>query len=221
MAKVLIIEDEASIVKMLTYDLKLLNVTIDVAYDGETGYEKALYGHYDIILLDLMLPKKNGLDICRDLRKKSIKAHIIMLTAMDEEFNLIEGFDVGADDYVTKPFSPRELTARIKAVLRREEQREETSILSHHDITINLSSYEVFKGENRIELTLKEFELLETLFKHKNQVLSREQLLNQIWGYAYDGDTRVVDVHISKLRDKLNSDQVLIKTVRGVGYKML
>ncbi len=221
MPKVLIIEDEASIVKMLTYDLKLLHVDIDTAFDGEAGYQKALSGEYDIILLDLMLPKKNGLDVCKDLRDAKVTSHIIMLTAMDEEFNLIEGFDVGADDYVMKPFSPRELTARIKAALRRKELKESDSIVVHHDLTINRSSYEVKKGDTPIELTLKEFELLSELLAHKNQVISREQLLNHIWGYTYDGDTRVVDVHISKLRDKIDKDQTMIKTIRGIGYKLI
>ena len=221
MTKVLIVEDDTSIVKMLSYDLKMLQVDIDVAYDGERGLSHALNHPYDIIILDVMLPKINGFEICKKIREAKNEAHVIMLTAMDEEYNLIDGFEVGADDYVTKPFSPRELTARIKAVIRRKASKDQKQLLSYHDISVDTQAYEVYKGDQKIGLTLKEFELLEFLIRHKGQALSREQLLSQIWGYSYDGDTRVVDVHIFKLREKLAFNQENIKTIRGVGYKLI
>ncbi len=219
MTKILIIEDELSIVKMLTYDLKQVGYNVDSALDGRVGLHKALKEDYDLILLDVMLPSMNGMEVCKQLRANNHQAYIIMLTAMDDEMHTIEGFDVGADDYVKKPFSPRELTARIKAGLRRQDKKETSETVVYKDITLDTSSYDVYKHGVKLSLTLKEFELLEYLIRHKGKALSREQLLTKLWGYSYDGDTRVVDVHIFKLRDKVDPDQTYIKTVRGIGYK--
>lgn len=221
MAKILIIEDEKSIQRMIEYDLKQLDHEVVSATDGFEGYKKASTSRYDVILLDLMLPNMNGMDICKKLRSEQNNAYIIMLTAVDDEYNIIQGFEVGADDYVTKPFSPRELTARIKAGLRRQGVLKNDDILYYHDFTIIQSSYEVLKGNDKIELTLKEFELFVYLIINKGKALSRDQLLTNLWGFSYDGDSRVVDVHIFKLREKLDPHNELIKTVRGVGYKLI
>jgi len=221
MAKILVIEDEKSIQKMIEYDLTQLGYEVDVAGRGKEGLEKALSKVYDVIVLDLMLPEMNGLEIASELRKKDNPAHIIMLTAMDEEYQKIEGFEKGADDYMTKPFSPRELTARIKAVLRRKEGSETAEIVTHRSIRLNTLSYDAFFDELELNLTLKEFELLLYLIKNKGVVVSRDQLLRKLWGYSYDGDTRVVDVHIFKLREKIDPHAEMIKTVRGIGYKLI
>lgn len=221
MAKILIVEDEQSIQKMIQYDLTQLGYEVTLASDGLSGLQAAKENIYDIIVLDLMLPKLSGLELCKTLRREHNQAYIIMLTAMDEEMQKIEGFDAGADDYMTKPFSPRELAARIKAALRRTEQKEKDVILKHQNITLNTQSYEAYLNDQKLTLTLKEFELLHYLIDNRGIVLSRDQLLKTLWGYSYDGDTRVVDVHIFKLRDKLDPKAQMIKTVRGVGYKLV
>ena len=221
MAKILIIEDEKSIQRMVEYDLKQLEHEVESALDGLEGYKKASTTKYDVILLDLMLPHMNGMEICKKLRKEGNNAYIIMLTAVDDEYTIVQGFEVGADDYITKPFSPRELTARIKAGLRRQDKIENLDILQYEDITIIKSSYEVFQGDKNIKSTLKEFELLGYLLNNKGKALSREELFINLWGYKYDGDSRVVDVHIFNLREKLDSSNNYIKTVRGIGYKLL
>ena len=221
MAKILVIEDEKSIQQMVEYDLSQLGHNVDVASDGLIGYQKAIKDVYDIIILDLMLPGMKGLEIAQKLKAAKARAHIIMLTAMDEEFQKIEGFEKGADDYMTKPFSPRELSARIKAVLRRQKADDNDVELIYNDVHLNVLSYEAKFKNKPLKLTLKEFELLTYLIKNKGLVLSRDQLLKKLWGYAYDGDTRVVDVHIFKLRDKIDPQAKLIKTVRGIGYKLI
>ena len=221
MARILIIEDEKTIQRMIEYDLKQMGYDVDSALDGFEGYKYASTKEYDVILLDLMLPNMNGMEICRKLRKEGNNAYIIMLTAVDDEYNIVQGFEAGADDYVTKPFSPRELTARIKAGLRRQGVIENDDVLQYGDMTIIQSSYEVTKGKEKVELTLKEFDLLVYLITNKGKALSRDQLLQNLWGFTYDGDSRVVDVHIFKLREKLDPKSEYIKTVRGVGYKLV
>lgn len=221
MPKILIIEDERSIQRMIEYDLKQLKYDVDSALDGFEGYKKASTQLYDVILLDIMLPNMNGMDICKKLREEGNDAYIIMLTAVDDEYNKIQGFDIGADDYVTKPFSPRELVARIKAGLRRKGVNGTSDTLHYEDITVLQNSYEVFKGTEPIELTLKEFELLTYFIINKGKALSRDQLLTNLWGFSYDGDSRVVDVHVFKLREKIDPHNEYIKTVRGVGYKLI
>ena len=221
MPKILIIEDEKSIQRLIEYDLTQLGYEVDSAFDGYEGYKKASSMAYDAILLDLMLPSMNGMDICKKLRDRGNSAYIIMLTAMDDEFSKIKGFDLGADDYITKPFSPRELAARVKAGLRRQKSNIIKDTLYYNDLKIVLSSYEVFKGEINIKLTLKEFELLSYLVQNKGKALSRDQLLTKLWGFSYDGDSRVVDVHIFKLREKIDPKAECLKTVRGIGYKLV
>ena len=221
MARILIIEDEKSIQRMIEYDLQQMGYEVDSALDGFEGYKKASSIMYDVILLDVMLPNMNGMDICKKLRSEGVNAYIIMLTAVDDEYNTIQGFELGADDYVTKPFSPRELTARIKAGLRRQGVTKNEDVLQYGNITITQRSYEVFLGTTKVELTLKEFELLVYLVINKGKALSRDQLLTNLWGFSYDGDSRVVDVHVFKLREKLDPKAEFIKTVRGVGYKLI
>lgn len=230
MKKVLLIEDELSIVKLLKYNLEKENYSVEVAMDGEEGYQLALNNEYSIILLDLMLPSKEGIEIARDLKNEKIESPIIMLTAKDSEIDKIVGLEIGADDYVTKPFSPRELIARIKVILKRSKRQSE--ILTHEekeeerlelsDIVIFPTRFEVFVKERKVKLTPKEYDLLLYLVKHKNRILSREQLLSAIWDYDYDAGARIVDVHISHLREKIEKnpkEPTYIKTARGFGYK--
>lgn len=221
MARILIIEDEKSIQRMIEYDLVQLGYDVESALDGFEGYKKASIKRYDVILLDLMLPNMNGMDICKKLREEGNDTYIIMLTAVDDEYNIIKGFDTGADDYVTKPFSPRELTARIKAGLRRQGVIKNDDVLTYGNLKIIQSSYEVFKDLEKLDLTLKEFELLVYFVINKGKALSRDQLLSNLWGFSYDGDSRVVDVHVFKLREKVDPKAEFIKTVRGVGYKLI
>ncbi len=221
MPKILIIEDEKSIQRLIEYDLKQLGYEVDSSFDGFEGYKRASNSNYDAILLDLMLPNMNGMDICNKLRTEGNTAYIIMLTAVDDEFSKIKGFDLGADDYITKPFSPRELTARLKAGLRRLKPVMNKDILYYNDLKIVLSSYEVFKEDKKIELTLKEFDLLVYLVINKGKALSREQLLTNLWGFSYDGDSRIIDVHIFKLREKIDPKAEYLKTIRGIGYKLI
>jgi len=220
MTKILIIEDEKSIQRMIEYDLTQLGYEVESAVDGFEGYKLASTKNYDVILLDLMLPNMNGMDICKKLRDEGNNSYIIMLTAVDDEYSVIKGFDLGADDYVTKPFSPRELMARIKAGVRRQSSNEQ-DVIQYNDLKVIQSSYEVFKNNEKIELTLKEFELLVYLLVNKGKALSRDQLLTNLWGFSYDGDSRVVDVHVFKLREKIDPRSEFIKTVRGVGYKIV
>lgn len=228
MEKILVIEDELSIVKLLRYNLEKENYTVVAAMDGEEGHQLALNNEYSIILLDLMLPSRDGIEIAKNLRNEKIEVPIIMLTAKDSEIDKVVGLEIGADDYVTKPFSPRELIARIKVILKRSKRQYET--LPHEknerlelaDIVIYPTQFEVFVEERKVNLTPKEFDLLLYLVEHKNRILSREQLLAAIWDYDYDAGTRIVDVHISHLREKIEinpKEPVYIKTSRGFGYK--
>jgi two-component system alkaline phosphatase synthesis response regulator PhoP len=225
MAKILVVEDEASIRRLLGYDLGQVGYEVELAENGEDGLNKALKNEYDVILLDLMLPKINGMDVCRELREHNISSYIIMLTAMSDEISKLEGLEIGADDYLTKPFSTREVIARIKSGLRRinmntKEQKDNSDILEYKNIKVYSDKYEVFLDNEKIDLTLKELELLSYLIKNKGKALSRDVLLNKLWGFSYDGDTRIVDVHIFKLREKLIENAKSIKTVRGVGYML-
>ena len=221
MTKVLIIEDEKSIQRMIEYDLLQLGYQVDSAFDGLEGYEKASNNNYDVILLDLMLPTMNGMDICKGLRDANNESYIIMITALDDEYSKVKGLDMGADDYVTKPFYPRELSARIKVGIRRKVKSIEDDILYYNDLKIIQSSYEVFHKDINIDLTLKEFELLVYLLINKGKALSRDQLLTKLWGFSYDGDSRIIDVHIFKLREKIDPKAEYLKTIRGIGYKLI
>ena len=222
--KILIIEDEKDIVKMLEYNLKKEGFRIVSISDGDQAVDIVKGGHPDIILLDLMLPGMDGLEVCRQLKKESKTAcvPIIMLTAKAQESDKIVGLELGADDYVTKPFSPRELIARIKAVLRRANEKEKLpEIIKIGDLEIDFSKIRVSLKGKPLELTTKEFELLKTLIKVKGRVLSRDYLLDNIWGFdhAMEIQTRTVDVHIRTLRKKLKNESKRIITVRNYGYR--
>lgn len=222
--KILIVDDEKDIVKLLDYNLKKEGYRTLLAYDGEDALDMAVRERPDIILLDLMLPGIDGLEVCRQLKKedKTSGISIIMLTAKTREADKIVGLELGADDYVTKPFSPREIVARIKAVLRRVKDKDKLpQILSIGNINIDFSRITVSINNKPVELTSKEFELLKTLIGAKGRVLSRDFLLDTIWGYdhAIEIQTRTVDVHIRTLRKKLKSEAKRITTVKNYGYR--
>ncbi len=223
--KVLIIDDEEHIVELLRYNLEKAGYEVIVANNGTEGWRMAKEKAPLLILLDVMLPLMDGLDVCKNLRRedKTKSIPIIMLTAKSEEIDKILGLELGADDYITKPFSVRELLARIKAVLRRiESETEEDATFSFDDVLINFDKYLVTKSNEKVDLTLKEYELLEILIKNRGKVLKRDLLLDKIWGYEYGGETRTIDVHIRHLRQKLESDDknpAYIETVRGIGYR--
>ena len=224
--KILVVDDEKPIVDLISFNLKKEGHEIIEANDGEDGYNKALNEKPDLILLDVMLPKMDGFTVCRKLREK-IATPIIMITAKEEEVDKVLGLELGADDYMTKPFGIRELIARVKANLRRSdiEIQADNSVsgdeIKFGDLTINMSSYEVRKNGNVIELTLREFELLKFLANYSGQVFSREALLEKVWGYEYYGDMRTVDVTIRRLREKIETNAAepeYIMTKRGIGY---
>ncbi len=226
MKKVLVIEDDKSISDLLEIHLKDLNCEVVTIMDGSEGLKTATSDQFDLIVLDLMLPKVNGLDICKEVRKKDIYTPILMLTSKSEEMDKVLGLEVGADDYLTKPFSIREFIARVKAILRRVEaiQKEigSDSDISVSDLSIEASKRKVtLKGE-RIELTPKEFDLLHLLASHPGKTYTREQLLNILWGYQYNGYEHTVNSHINRLRSKIEPDistPKYILTSWGVGYR--
>ncbi len=222
--KILIVEDEKDIVKMLEYNLKKEGFRTTSASDGEEGLERAHTEHPDLILLDLMLPGMDGLEVCKSLKSenKTSGIPIIMLTAKAQESDKIVGLELGADDYVTKPFSPRELLARVKAVLRRgKEKGAEKNIFKIEDLEVDFSKISVTVKGKVVEVTAKEFELLKTLINAHDRVLSRDYLLDNIWGFdhAIEIQTRTVDVHIRTLRKKLKSEAKRIVTVKNYGYR--
>ncbi|MDD5505363.1 MAG: response regulator [Candidatus Omnitrophica bacterium] len=222
--KILIVEDEKDIIKMLEYNLKKEGFKVIDARDGEDALDLAVREYPDLILLDLMLPGIDGLEVCKALKRESKTSSIpiIMLTAKSQESDKVVGLELGADDYITKPFSPRELIARIKAVLRRATEKEKLSeVFQSGDLRIDFSKISVSVKGKPVELTAKEFELLKTLLKAKGRVLSRDYLLDSIWGYdhAMEIQTRTVDVHVRTLRKKLKSAAKMILTVKNYGYR--
>lgn len=228
--KVLVVDDEPSIVTLLSFNLEKAGFSVITAEDGTTGLQKAISEQFDLIILDIMLPGMDGMDVCKAIRQEKINTPILMLTARDDEFDKVLGLELGADDYITKPFSPRELIARAKAILRRTKMQEEVhteefdqSLIQIGDIVIYPDKYEAKLADETLELTPKEFELLLYLAKHKGKVLNRNQLLDAVWNFDFAGDSRIVDVHISHLREKIEQDTKqpqYIKTVRGFGYKL-
>ncbi|MGX7092109.1 response regulator transcription factor [Hutsoniella sourekii] len=249
MEYILVVDDEPSILTLLEYNLTQAGYKVDTAEEGNEAYQKIRKNSYDFIILDIMLSGMDGMDICRKVRQDGIETPILMLTAKDQEYDKIVGLELGADDYMTKPFSNREVIARIKAILRRtagsqasqnkanqdqpnaSKEQEETEaeeavihdeVIQIGDLEIFTQRYEVLVRGKLVDLTPKEFELLVYLAARKGRILSREQLLNSIWDYDYAGETRIVDVHISHLRDKIEDNTKkpqYIKTVRGFGYK--
>lgn len=219
---ILVVDDEPNITRLLGMYLTKEGYTVETASDGATAVAKARATRYALILLDLMLPGMDGLEACRTIRRTS-DVPIIMLTARSEDVDKIVGLEVGADDYVTKPFNPRELVARVKAVLRRYEvaASPERQVLTVGDLTVDLDRREVRVGDEFVEVRAKEFALLVALARRPGVVVPRDRLLNDVWGYEYSVDTRTVDVHISTLRDRLINASARIETVWGVGYKLV
>jgi DNA-binding response OmpR family regulator len=219
--RILVIEDEKDIVRLLKYNLEKEGYEVSSAHDGEAGVALARQSKPNLIILDLMLPKLDGIQVCRLLRQES-QVPIIMLTAKKEEVDRVLGLELGADDYVTKPFSVRELMARIKTILRRIEPKEKTEgSLRFGDLSIDFQKYTVAIKNKAVALSSKEFEFLKILVQAKGKALSRDQLLENVWGYdrSYDIDTRTIDQHIARLRDKLGTESKRIITVKNVGYR--
>jgi DNA-binding response OmpR family regulator len=228
MYKILIVEDELPMLQGLKDNLELEGYEVDTASEGKTGLEKVRSNHYQLVLLDVMLPGMSGFDICKTARREGNKTPIIMLTARGEEIDKVLGLEIGADDYLTKPFGLRELLARIKAVLRRfssgDSNSVENPVVTIGRLKVNFSSYQATIADIEIKLSHKEFELLHYLLNHKNQVVSRNDLMEKVWGMEFEITTRTVDNFIVKLRQKLEinpNDPKIILTVHGVGYKLI
>lgn len=223
--KILVVDDEVHIVELIKYNLENNGYRVLTAYNGRDALKAADENEIDLIILDLMLPEIDGLDICKTLKRKDNTSDIpiIMLTAKGEEFDKILGLELGADDYITKPFSVKELIARIKVILRRfSMESRDDDIITIDDISINNDKHEVKKNGEKLDLTFKEFEILKLLVINKGKVLTRDSLLDRVWGYEYPGRTRTMDVHIRHLRQKLEDDDRnprYIETIRGIGYK--
>ncbi|MFW5790497.1 MAG: response regulator [Bacillota bacterium] len=223
--KILAVDDEENIRELLKYNLEKEDYQVVLASRGDQVIDILEAQEIDLIILDLMLPGIDGLSLCKKIKseKKFKRLPIIMLTARTEEIDRVIGLEMGADDYVSKPFSMRELIARVKAVLRRtgdyKNSDKETEVISSGKLSINLTSHQAIFNDKIIELTPKEYELIKLLLQNPDRVFSRDNLLNKIWGYDYYGDTRTVDVHIRRIRKKISQD--IIKTVRGVGYKFV
>jgi DNA-binding response OmpR family regulator len=218
---ILIVEDESSIASFVALYLKNAGYTVRTVGKGAEALDQVSSDPPSLTILDLMLPDIDGIEVCRRIRKTS-DVPILMLTARDEDVDKIIGLEVGADDYMTKPFNPRELVARVKSILRRstpERRQAESAVIRHGDLTVDAGRREVRVGEEEIQLAPKEFDLLWELLDHRGLVLTRDQLLERVWGYTFAGDTRTVDVHVRQLRRKLD-DASPIVTVWGVGYKV-
>jgi len=217
--KVLIIEDEKRLADFLKKGLNQENFIVDVCYRGDSGFDLALNEKYDIILLDLMLPGIDGITICKNLREENISTPILMLTAKSQTEDKIEGLNIGADDYLAKPFSFDELLARIKAITRRPQKINKNKIeVLNSDIVLDLNKFEVYKNKHKVELSKKEFNLLYFFIQNKNRVLSKDEIINKVWEFDSDILPNTVEVYVKYLRNKLGKN--LIKTVRGFGYKL-
>ncbi len=222
--RVLVVDDEPHIVELVRYNLQQEGFAVSVAFNGREALTKVDSDRPDLVILDLMLPEIDGIEVCRQIRARS-RVPILMLTARDRELDRVVGLEMGADDYVTKPFSPRELVARVRAILRRTgtgAPLPEAEPLQSDGLVLHPGTHEVWLRGRPVDLTAKEFELLKLLMRHPNRVFTRDFLLEHIWGYDYFGSTRTVDMHISRLREKIEDDPAAptyIQTVRGVGYK--
>ena len=228
MSKILIVEDEPNIRMGLVDNLQIEGYEVEIAEDGEVGLKMILKGNYDLIILDVMMPKLSGFDICRTVRGKNIDTPIILLTAKGEEIDKVLGLELGADDYITKPFSLRELLARIKAILRRSNTSPKAQIAGYEvaigKLSVNFNTYSAKIGGKNTKMSHKEFEILKFLLAHKNETVSRNELLEKIWGYEEQPTTRTVDNFILKLRQKIEQNPnhpTIILTAHGMGYKLL
>ena len=218
--KILLVEDEEKLARMVELELRYEGYQVHKSFDGRSGLERALSGEYDLVLLDIMLPQLSGMEVLRRLRKEGVQLPVIMLTARDSVVDKVSGLDSGADDYITKPFAIEELLARIRAALRKRTAAPEETLLTAGPLTMNVDKHQVTMKDQPVELTKKEFDLLRHLLENKGHVLSRETLLDSVWGFDFVGETNSVDVYIRFLRSKLDEafGFKLIHTVRGVGY---
>lgn len=226
MKKILVVDDEKAIRLLLKVNLEKVGYTVKEACNGMEALKCLEQTQFDLIVLDVMMPELDGIDVCRRVKVLYPNMPIIMLSAKSEEIDRILGLEMGADDYVAKPFSPRELLARIKAVFRRVEQYHVNEVVSDQyrcgDIVLDKNAYKVFVNQQEVKLTLKEFELLLYFMKNANRVLSRQRLIDAVWKYDFSGETRMIDVHIANLREKIEKnpkEPLYIKTIRGVGYQ--
>lgn len=220
---ILIVDDESSITTLISYNLAVAGFHTEVAHDGEIALQKIKEASFDLVVLDLMLPKLSGIEVCHTLRAENNSIPILMVTAKTDVEDIIKGLNTGADDYITKPFSPQELVARVQAILRRTREESPRDKYRSGEIEVYPHRYEAFLKGELLTLTKKEFELLSYLLKNKGLTLSREQLLQAVWDYDFAGDTRIVDVHIAKLREKIEKDTKspsYIQTIFGFGYKL-
>lgn len=219
---ILLVDDEPSIIQLARMYLEREGFRTESANDGEAALDKVARQHPELVVLDVMLPKLDGFEVCRRLRASQNSTAILMLTARDEDIDKILGLELGADDYLTKPFNPRELVARVKAILRRGERKvDDISPIHLGDLMIDPARREVRLSSKDLSLRTQEFDLLLTLAEHRGRVLSREQILQKAWGFDFYGQTRTVDVHVAHLRKKLEESSVKIETVTGVGYKLV
>lgn len=226
MAKILIVEDEAPMLQGLKDNLEFEGYEVDTANEGNAGHDKVLNNQYDLVVLDVMLPNKSGFDICKAARKNGIETPIILLTAKGEEIDKVLGLELGADDYITKPFSLRELLARIKAILRRTSgnKNKVDEYVQIGKLKVNFKNYEALDDSGEVKMSYKEFEILHYLYNHLNKTVDRVDIMSDVWGIDYDITTRTVDNFILKLRQKTETDPnnpKIIHTVHGVGYKMV
>ena len=225
--KILVVDDEVNVVELVKFNLELNNFDADVAYDGVDALDKIFHNEYDLVVLDNMLPGFNGFEIIKKVRSnpKTEQLPILMLTAKSEESDIIFGLNIGADDYLTKPFRVHELIARVNSILRRSKpKKEEVNVYTFEDFTLYEDEYRVIVRDEPVKLTKKEFKLLVYMIKHKNKVVTRDKLLDEIWGYEYAGETRTVDVHMMSLRKKIEPNKKepkYIKTIIGEGYKFV
>ncbi len=218
---ILVVDDDSDICDMVSIVLKAEGFAVDTAFDGKTALDLIDKNDYEVVILDIMLPVLDGWEVCRRIRRGLRKGiPIIMLTAKASEADRILGLQIGADDYVVKPFSPRELATRVKALIRRAKEYNIAKVITISDLTVDISSYRVLRNNKPIELSPKEFELLSLLIQQPGRLFSRDEILQRIWGYDYSGSTRTVDEHIKRLRQKLNTNRYqYIQTVWGIGYK--
>ena len=228
MKKILIVEDELNMIQGLKDNLEFEGYTVETAMEGNAGMQKILQNQYDLVLLDVMLPGISGFDICKTARGRGITTPVILLTAKGEEIDKVLGLELGADDYITKPFSLRELLARIKAILRRVPEtailNEEPEFIRIGNLSVNFKNYQAIEGEEEIKLSHKEFEVLHYLYQNIHKTIHRDDIMSNVWGINYDITTRTIDNFILKLRQKIETDPnnpKIIHTVHGVGYKMV
>ncbi len=219
---ILLVEDEVNLSEALTHILKKEKYSVDAVYDGESGLSNGLTNRYDVILLDIMLPKMNGYDVLKKLREEKIATPVLLLTARGQVSDKVKGLDLGADDYLAKPFSTAELLARIRALLRRKTETINENIMSYGDLELNLSSYELICGDKKIKVSLKESDILQYFLSRPNFVVSKDELIIKLWGYDSEAEYNNIEVYISFLRNKLRflNSKVIISTVRGAGYKL-